>query len=99
MIAVLLDHFLGVLYRLLLPTFVADMLPAGYFGKYQQSQFVTFINKVLRLRVMAGTHGVDAQLIFKYLRIEPLRTCWHCVTHIGKTLMTVQPEYLDFSTV
>lgn len=64
MIAVLAHHLPAVLQRLRLPHFVADVLPAGHFGEYQQTQFVAGVQKRRAGGRIAGAHGVAAQFLF-----------------------------------
>ena len=52
MVAILSDHFPCHSDSMLLPGIIADMLPARYFGEYQQSDFIAGINEMLRLRIM-----------------------------------------------
>ena len=61
MIAVLHHHFARVLHGDVLPSVAADVLPAGNFGEDQQSQLVTAVDEVARLRVMRGAHRVKTQ--------------------------------------
>ena len=73
MIAVLHDHFFGILYRLALPVPAADVLPAGDLREDQQSQPVTFVDKVLALGVMGGTHRHTAQFVLQNTGILSLK--------------------------
>ena len=52
MISVLLYHLAHVIYSLILPAQISDMLPTGNLGKHQQSFPVTLVNEILALRIM-----------------------------------------------
>ena len=52
MVAILHNHLADILQGLLFPLRISDMLPSRNLGKYQQSDFITAINKILRLWVM-----------------------------------------------
>ena len=73
MVAVLGDHFLHVPAGLLLPGLVADVLPARNLRKDQQTDSVTFINKILALRIVAGADGVAVELLLQNPGILPLQ--------------------------
>ena len=47
MITVLRYHFTGIDNRLLFPRFIADILPAGDLGKYEEAQFITSVYEVM----------------------------------------------------
>ena len=64
MVAVLAHHLPAVLQRLRLPYFIADVLPAGHLGEYQQTQLVAGVQKRRTGGRIAGAHGVAAQLLF-----------------------------------
>ena len=83
MVHILPHHFLGVFNGLLLPILIADMLPAGNFGKHQQSQLIAARYEVLRLRIVRGAHGVNAKLVFEYLGVKLLHRFRHGIADIG----------------
>ena len=99
MVAVLAHHVLGVAHDLLLPFFVAEVLPAGDLGEHQQAQLVAAVDEVLRLGIVRGTHGVAAQLVFQNLRVEPLHGARHGVAHIGVALVAVEAAQLHLFPV
>lgn len=57
-IAVLQHHFPDVFHRLILPTFITDMLPTGDLHKDKQARSVTFIDKIVALGVVRGAYRV-----------------------------------------
>ena len=57
MIPILQHHFPGVFHGLLLPVRTANVLPAGNLRKYQQSQPVALVQKIVALRIVGGAHG------------------------------------------
>ena len=73
MVAALAHHLPAVLQGLRLPGFVADVLPAGHFGEHQQAQLVAGIQEGRALGVVAGAHGIAAQVLFDELGIRPFR--------------------------
>ena len=62
-IAVLHHHIAHIYNRLILPRLIADVLPSRNLHKYQKSDSVTLVDKVMGLRVVGCPHGVDAKLI------------------------------------
>ena len=60
----LISSGLDFLHCLILPCRVTDMLPAGNLGKYQKSQFIAPVQKIMRLRIVRSTHGIDTKLLF-----------------------------------
>ena len=89
MVAALAHHLPAVLQGLRLPGFVADVLPAGHFGEHQQAQLVAGIQEGRALGVVAGAHGIAAQVLFDELGIQPLQAVRHGVALIGVALVPV----------
>ena len=73
------------------PCTIADVLPAGQLGKYKQTQSVTFIKKILALRVMARAHRIAVQLVFQDAGVLPLQAFRRGVANVGVALVAVQP--------
>ena len=96
---VLPHHLVGVFDGLPLPVLVADVLPAGYLGEHEKPELITARNKMLRLRIVRGTHGIYAKLVFQYLCVELLHRFRHCIADVGVCLMTVEPAYLQLFSV
>ena len=97
-VSVLHNHLPGVFNGLFLPTFIAHVLPAGNLCKYQQAQFIAFIDEMLALRVVRGPGDDTAQLLLQNPGILPLELFRNCVAHIRIALMSVQaPEEYLFS--
>ena len=69
--------------------FVADVLPAGHFSEHQQAQLVAGIQEGRALGVVAGAHGIAAQVLFDELGIQPLQAVRHGVALIGVALVPV----------
>ena len=80
------QHFAGTV----LPCGVADVLPAGQLGKDKQSQLVTFVQKVLALRVMTGADGVAVQLVFQNAGIVALQALRRGVADVRVALVAVE---------
>ena len=99
MIAILQHHLPGVLHCLLLPAFVADMLPAGNLRQHQQSLAVTFVQKILALGIVGGADRVAAQLLLQDPGVLPLQPFRRSVAHIGIALVPVQPPEEDLLPV
>ena len=57
-VAALAYHFAAVLQGLRLPALIADVPPAGHFGKHQQAKLIAGVQKCRALGVVAGTHCV-----------------------------------------
>ena len=72
MIAILQDHFACVSHRLFFPGRITDMLPSRDLRKDQHAPTVTFIKKMLTLRIMTGTYCVAAQFFLEDTHIFPL---------------------------
>src|ERR1700722_7738820 len=81
--------------RNLLPSFVANVLPARNFLQHQQSKLVARIQKVPRLRIVRRSYNVAFQLVSQDLRIAPLYSSRHGLPHEWKSLMPVQSAQLD----
>ena len=90
MVAVLQDHVLHVLQRLIDPQRIADVLPAGDLGEDQDASAVAFVQEVVALGIMGGAHRVAAQLLLKDPGILPLEALGGGVAHVGVALMAVQ---------
>ena len=88
--AVLQDHLSQHFAGAVLPCGVADVLPAGQLGKDKQSQLVTFVQKVLALRVMTGADGVAVQLVFQNAGIVALQTLRRGVADVRVALVAVE---------
>ena len=70
------------------------MLPAGHFSEHQDAQFIAGIHESGTLGVVAGAHGIAAQVLFQNLRVQPLDAVRHGVALIGKALVAVQaPQF------
>ena len=89
-IPVLQDHFLHHFACQILPAAISDVLPARQFGKYQQACFITGVQKVPALRIVAGTHRVAAQLLLQNTGILPLQAFRRRIADIGIALVPVQ---------
>ena len=99
MVAVLPHHVLGIAHRLLLPVRIPDVLPAGDLGEYQQSQFVAAVDKMLRLGIVRGAHGVEPQLALENVGIQPLHRARHRVADVRIALVAVEPDQLQFPAI
>ena len=62
-VAVLHHHIAHIYNRLVLPRLITDVLPSRNLHKYQKSDSVTLVDKVMGLRIVGCPHGVDAKLI------------------------------------
>ena len=98
-VAVFAHHLPDGLHRHILPRVVAEVLPAGDLGKDRHAQLVTALHKVVRLRIVRGSHRVAAELIFQNFRIEPLHGARHGVARVGIALVAVESAQLEFSAV
>ena len=80
------QHFTGAV----LPRGIANVLPAGQLGKDEQTQPVTFVQKVLTLRVVARAHGVAVQFAFQDACILALQAFRRSITDVRVALVAVE---------
>ena len=90
MVAVLQHHLPGVFHRLIFPGLPTDVLPARNFRKHQQSQPVAFVDKILALGIVGGTHRHAGKLLLQDPRVLPLEPLRNGVAHIRPALVPVQ---------
>jgi len=90
MIPVAANHARNVVDGNVLPRYVADMLPAGYFFEHEQSHFVACVEKVPRLRIVRRAHDVAVHHVAEDIRVAALATSRHCLSHERKCLMAVK---------
>ena len=91
MIAILQHHFAGIFHALFLPAVIlADMLPSGNFGKYQKTQSIAFVNKILTLGIMGSAHNHAAQFLLQNAGIFSLQAFRCGIAHVRPALMAVQ---------
>ncbi len=98
-VTVLAHHLPDRLHADVLPFIIPQVLPSRRLGKDGHSQLVTSSDKMVRLRIMGGTHGITAELVFEDIRVEPLHGARHRVADIGPALVSVQSAQLEFSAV
>jgi hypothetical protein len=99
MIPVLQDHFPEVRAGSLLPFFIADVLPAGELREDQKADLVAAVDERLGLRIMRGTDGIAAELVFQDIGIFPLQAVRHGIADVGIGLMTVEAAQADLLSV
>src|SRR5579872_4871105 len=99
MIPVASNHTANVVYRNVLPSLIADMLPARYFFKNQKPEFVASIKEMARLRIMRRAYDIALKVLTKDLRIAALHTTGHCLPHIRESLVTIETAQLDYFSV
>ena len=90
MVTVLQHHLPGVFHGLILPAIIADVLPAGDLGEDDQTKPVAFVDEILALGIVGGTHRHTAQLLFENAGILPLQALRCGVTHVREALVTVK---------
>ena len=87
------DHLLQAVEGGVLPGRAADVLPAGHLLEHQKAQFITPVQKMAALGVVAGAHHVGPQPTHK-VGVPALYPPWHSVAHIGKALVAVESHQL-----
>jgi hypothetical protein len=95
MVPVAPDHAPDIINRKLLPSFVANMLPSGNLFQNEESDFITGVEKVARLRIVRCANNIAMQFITEYLSIPPLHAAWHGLTDERKRLMAIESAQLD----
>jgi len=90
MIPVLQNHLLQHMACQVLPGCVTDVLPAGQLREDQKPHFITGIQKMLALGIVAGAHGIAAQLLLQDAGILPLQALRGGIADIRVALMPVQ---------
>ena len=98
-VAVLLYHFPHIFAGLFLPIVITDVLPAGNFREYQQTQTVTFVEEIVTLRIVGGAHRHTAQFFFQNAGVLPLQAFRSGVADVGVALMAVETPKEGFLTV
>src|ERR1017187_446481 len=98
-IPVAANHAANVVRGNILPSCVADVLPARNFLQDEQAEFVACIQKMPGLRIVRGAHDVALEVSAKDLRVTPLHASRHGLTYKGERLMTVEPAQLDHFAV
>ena len=90
MVAVLQHHFAHVVDRLLLPCFVADVLPAGDLREHQKPELVAGVDEVLTLRIVRRAHRVAAKLLLQDPRVLALKPLRRGIAHVRIRLMAIE---------
>ncbi len=75
------------------------MLPAGDLRENEQAELIAAVDEGRVLRIMRGSHGVAAELVFEDIRVEALHARRHSVTDVWIALVAVEAAELDFFAV
>ena len=99
MIPVLHYHVLGIPHGLILPLLISDVLPPRNLRKHQKPQFIAPVKKMMRLRIMRGTHRIQLQFVFQNICIPFLHGFRHRISHIRIALVPVQSPQFQLPSI
>src|SRR5579883_1152889 len=99
MVAVPAHHLAHIPHHQILPGIVTEILPAGRFFPYHETELVAGIEEGLRLRVMRTTHHIAMQFAAKDFSIAAQDTGRHSTPDIRIEFMAIETEQFEPAAV
>src|SRR2546423_4686924 len=91
MIPIAADHAADVIHSQRFPGLIPDMLPSGNFLEHEQSDLITTVKEVPRLRIMRSANNIAFQILAENVRIALLYATGHRLPHERERLMPIEP--------